>query len=153
MKKKSIYTKLLSRKNMEWMLLALISVVFFSGMTLLFKRATLEVPASIILFFVFGFGFIFYLFHIFITKTPIKVNPTIVWILLAAALLSYLANLFAVKALGMAPNPAFADAFGGLKFVIVAVAAVFLFGSPLTFLNMIGILLTVVGLFLLTVKF
>ena len=153
MKKKGIYTELFKKKNMEWVLLALIAVVFTSAMTLLFKRATLEIPASIILLFVFGFGFIFYLFHVFITKTPIKVSPTIVWILIAAALLSYLGNLFMVKALGMAPNPAFAKAFVGLEFVIVGLAAVFLFGSQLTFPNMIGIVLTIVGLLLLTVKF
>lgn len=151
---KDFYKAKGNKQNMEWVFYALISVVFFSGMTLLFKKVTvLKVETPVLLMFIFGFGFLFYAIHVFANKTPVNVNALSITLLLVAAALSYGANFFSVKALGLAPNPGFSEAVGGLKLVVISLAAVALFGSQLTMPNIAGIVLMMAGSILLTVKF
>lgn len=139
---------------MNWIAYALISVLLFSVMTLIFKKATvMKLDSSIILMFVFLFGFLFYFAHNVITKKEMFPSWIAILILLVAAALSYGGNLFSVKALAEAPNPGFSEAIGASRLIIISLVAVVLFGSQMTAWNIFGIVLTVAGLVLLTVKF
>jgi len=51
-------------------------MVLFAGMILIFKKLTVEkVQAEVILMFLFGFAFLFYLTQVLVTKTSIKLMP------------------------------------------------------------------------------
>ena len=60
---------------MNWLTYALLGMFFISIMSLIFKKLTIEnLQAEVILVFLFGFAFLFYLTQILVTKTPVKVN-------------------------------------------------------------------------------
>ena len=136
---------------MNWVIQALIGMVLFAAMILIFKKLTIEkVQAEVILLFLFGFAFIFYLTQVIVTKTPIKVNTLIIILLILAAIFSYIANLLEVKSINTAPNPAFVTAIFGLHTVLVVIGSYFLYNSKISFLNWIGTLLGVIAIILLS---
>ena len=132
--------------KMSWLLYALLGMVFFAGMILLFKKITLlGTEPLILLLFLTIFLAGFYVVHVSITKTPLKVNSTVILLILAAAFLSYLGNLFYTKSIALAPNPAYSTTIISLQIVLIAIASVFLFGSELSTVKGIGILFAIVA--------
>jgi len=137
--------------KMNWLTYALLGMVFIAIMSLIFKKLTIEkLQAEVILVFLFGFAFVFYLTQVIITKTPVNVNYYLIILLILAAFFSYLGNLFQVKSIGLAPNPAFSIAIISLQTILVAVGSYFIFNSNLTLLNGIGIVLGVIAIVLLS---
>ena len=135
--------------KMNWLTYALLGMVFIAIMSLIFKKLTIEkLQAEVILVFLFGFAFVFYLTQVIITKTPVNVNYYLIILLILAAFFSYLGNLFQVKSIGLAPNPAFSIAIISLQTILVAVGSYFIFNSNLTLLNGIGIVLGVIAIVL-----
>ncbi len=136
---------------MEWFVYAFLAAVFFSVMTLIFKKLTvLGMEPALILLFIFGFGLLFYIFHIYFTKTTVKISYYLIFLIVIAALMSYMANLFSLKALKMAPNPGYAEGFVSIKLAIISIAAVFLFNSELDFVKIVGILFAILSVVLLS---
>lgn len=136
---------------MNWLIQTLIAMILFAFMILLFKKLTIEkVQAEIILLFLFGFAFIFYLIQVIITKTPIKLNSFLVVLLILAALFSYVANLLEVKAISTTPNPAFVTSIMGLHAILVAIGSYLLYSSQISILNGLGIILGIVAIILLS---
>lgn len=135
---------------MNWFILALLAMLFFSGMILVFKKiVVLGVQPATLMLYVAIFLTIFYILHILITKTPVKVNtPVLLWLVLAA-FLSYAANLFYTKSIALAPNPGYSATIVSLQLAIIAIASFFLFGSELTLLKGAGIFLAIVAAVLL----
>lgn len=135
---------------MNWFILALLGMIFFSGMILVFKKIIiLGVPPAKLMLYVAIFLTVFYILHVLITKTPVKVNtPVLLWLVLAA-FLSYAANLFYTKSIALAPNPGYSATIVSLQLAIIAIASFFLFGSELTLLKGTGILLAIVAAVLL----
>ena len=137
---------------MNWLTYALLGMFFIALMSLIFKKLTLEnLQAEIILLFLFGFAFLFYLTQVIITKTPIKVNTFLVILLILAALFSYIGNLFQVKSIGLAPNPAFSVAIISLQTILVAVGSYFIYNSKLSLLNALGLFLGITAIILLSI--
>ncbi|KHO49849.1 MAG: hypothetical protein QT02_C0003G0039 [archaeon GW2011_AR9] len=131
---------------MTWLLYALLGMIFFAGMVLLFKKITLlGVPASILMLFLAIFLVVFYALHVTITKTPPKVTSFAIVLIIAAAFLSYLGNLFYTKSIALAPNPAYSTTIISLQVLLIALASVFLFGSELSLVKGIGIMLAIVA--------
>ena len=64
-------------------------------------------------------------------------------------MLSYLGNLFMVRAIADAPNPGYAMGVIGAQAVVVTIGAIVLFGSEFSLVKGIGIALTVIGAALL----
>ena len=135
---------------MNWVLYALLGMVFFSGMNLIFKRLTADLKPNVLLLFIFIFGALFYLIDSVYTKTSLNLNYKLVLLLLAAAFLSYLGNLFYVKSLSLSPNPGHSAAINSLQIILITIGAVFLFGSEITIKNLIGIMLGIIAIILLS---
>ena len=136
---------------MNWLTYALLGMFFIALMSLIFKKLTLEnLQAEIILLFLFGFAFLFYLGQVIVTKTPVKLNYFLIILLILAAFFSYIGNLFQVKSIGLAPNPAYSIAIISSQTILVAIGSYFLYNSQISIMNAIGILLGIVAIVLLS---
>lgn len=136
-----------------WFFHALIAMLCFGGMQLLFKQLSRSgLGSPVILVFVFGIGTLFYLAHVAIARTPLMVGRNVLAILGAAALLSYTGNLYMVRALDRAPNPGYALAVVGLQALVVTLGAVLLFGSEFSWLKALGVVLSICGVALLMLE-
>lgn len=133
-----------------WLLYALLAMLCFGGMQLLFKQLTrMGVDSPVLLLFVFGFGTLLYLGHVALARPPVAVGGRALGLLGAAAALSYVGNLYMVRSLGQAPNPGYAIAVVGLQGLVVTLGAVAFFGSELSWLRAAGVALSVLGVALL----
>ena len=133
-----------------WSLYAAVAMLCFVGMQLLFKQLSrLGLSSPVILVFVFGFACLLYLGHIAAVRPALPVGGRVLGLLAVAAVLSYLGNLYMVRALAAAPNPGYAIAIVGLQALLVTLASVALYGSHLTWLKALGVVLSVAGVVLL----
>jgi drug/metabolite transporter (DMT)-like permease len=133
-----------------WPLFALLAMCCFSAMQLLFKyftRAGLA-PAGILVF-VFGFAWILYVAHIAAAGPALTRRPSMIALLFVAGLLGYVGNLFAVRAVGLAPNAGYAVAIFGLQALVVTGVSVILLGGAFSAVKLVGVLLCCAGVALL----
>ena len=136
---------------MNWLIQALIGMVLFAGMILIFKKLTVEkVQAEVILMFLFGFAFLFYLTQVLVTKTSIKLNAFLIILLILTAIFSYIANLLEVRSINTSPNPAFVTAIFGLHTILVAIGSYCIYSSKLSIINGLGIVLGISAIILLS---
>lgn len=127
-------------------------MIFFSGMILLFKKITLMgVKPAVLLLFVSIFLFIFYLSHTTVTKTPTKINNYILILIIIAAFLSYLANLFYTKSIALAPNAGYSAAIISLQLAVITIASIILFGAEFSLIRGVGVLLAIIAGILLSI--
>lgn len=129
-----------------WILNALFGMVSFSLMFLLFKQMTrfgLE-PAAVFSY-VFPVASVFFLLFARYSGTNLQaVSPY--WLLaLLAGFCSFSGNLFSLRALSGAPNPGYAVTLVSLNVVVVTLVSVALFGSELSYLKGLGVVLCVIG--------
>src|SRR3989338_9259178 len=114
--------------KMTWIPYAILGLLFFSGMILLFKKASdLGVKPAVIMFFVSISLTVFYVGHVAITRTSIKQSRTIIALLVLAGFLSYAGNLFYTKSIALSPNPGYAAALVGLQLAVIALASMLFF--------------------------
>ena len=134
-----------------WIFYAMLAMLCFAGMQLLFKQLTrLGLTSPVILTFVFGAGALLFLTHIAVVRPPVPLSPRAVAMLGAASVFSYVGNLYMVRALGEAPNPGYAMAIVGVQAVVVTIASIALFGSEFSWLKALGVALSVIGVAVLT---
>lgn len=137
---------------MNWIIYALLGMFFIAIMSLILKKLTTQnIKVEVILLFLFGFATIFYLAQILITKTEIKLDSNLVIVLLIlVALFSYLGNLFQVKSIALAPNPAYSIVIISLQTILVALGSYLFFNSSITLTNLFGLILGIVAIILLS---
>ena len=135
-----------------WPAYALIAMLCFAAMQLIFKQLTrLGLSSPAILVFVFAFGALCFTIHVIVFRTALPITTTGLTYLIAAGVLGYVGNLCSVRAIGVAPNPGYVVAIVSLQTVVVAGAAVALFGAALTWTKIAGIVLGLLGLVLLVI--
>jgi len=135
-----------------WFVYAIAGMISLGIMTLIFKQLLdKESKPELILAFVFGLGMVFYLIQMLIAKTQVKVSWTVFLLLVLAAFLSYIGNLFVLKSLGLTPNPGYTMAIVGLNAIFITLASLFLFGSKITLVKIAGVVCALLGLMLLAI--
>ena len=135
-----------------WQWHALVAMICFAMMQLMFRHLSRRgVDSAAMLLMVFAFGTLPYLVHVRLTRTPIPASGLVIALVAATALLSYVGNLFSVRALSEAPNPGYAVALVSLQAAVVTVAAVALQGASLSWVKAVGVALCCVGLALLVI--
>jgi drug/metabolite transporter (DMT)-like permease len=135
-----------------WQWYALVAMVCFAAMQLLFKHLSRRgVDSAAMLLLVFAFGTLPYLVHVRITRTPMPASAPVMALLAGTALLSYVGNFFSVRAVALAPNPGYAVALVSLQAALVTVAAVGLLGATVSWVKAIGVALCCLGIALLVI--
>jgi hypothetical protein len=121
-------------------------------MQLLFKELTRQgVPTATMLMWVFALGALQYVLHVRTTGLSIAAAPWAFALMAVTALLSYVGNLYSVRAVAAAPNPGYAVAIVGLQAGVVTVASVALFGVAVTWIKGLGVVLCALGVALLVI--
>jgi hypothetical protein len=135
-----------------WQWSALVAMGCFAAMQLVFRqlsRRGIETPAVLLL--VFAFGALLYLVHVAVTRTPLPTRLPVIALLAATAALSYVGNLFSVRAVATAPNPGYAVALVSLQAAVVTIAALGMAGATLSWVKAVGVILCCAGLALLVI--
>jgi drug/metabolite transporter (DMT)-like permease len=133
-----------------WQWYAVIAMACFAAMQLLFAHVTrkgLAPPVTLLL--VFGLGALLYLLHVRATRTPLHLSlPLVSWLVLVAVL-SYIGNLFSVRAIAAAPNPGYAVAVVSVQAAVVTLGGILLLGASFSWIKTMGVLLCCAGIALL----
>jgi drug/metabolite transporter (DMT)-like permease len=133
-----------------WQVFALVAMVCFAAMQLAFRHLSRKgVESSAMLLLVFAFGTVPYLVHVRATRTPLPGGAGLIALLAATAFLSYIGNLFSVRAIAAAPNPGYAVALVGLQAAVVTIAAAGLMGAGMSWEKLLGVALCCAGVALL----
>jgi len=136
-----------------WIIYALIGMLTMSCITLMIKGAMdMKVPVAMILVYLSGTSIWFAIGYSMFKGYSFSVGWKPAIILMLAAVLGFIGNLFAIRALGDAPNPAYASAIASVNVAVVAVMSVFLFKSELNVIKVLGIFLCIAGVVLLSIK-
>ena len=121
-------------------------------MQLVFRQLSRRgIETSAILLLVFAFAALLYLLHVAVTRTPLPTKLPVVALLAAAAALSYVGNLFSVRAVATAPNPGYAVALVSLQAAVVTIAALGVAGATLSWVKALGVILCCAGIALLVI--
>lgn len=137
--------------NLNWVACSFISMISFSVMMLLFKKLTeTNMLPEVINFYFFLFSTIaIFLFNLVrSTKLELPSNSTYIFVL--TALIAVAANFFSISAIKLAPNPGYSKAIQSFDVAIITIASVFVFGSQITIAKAAGIVLSMLGLILLS---
>ncbi len=136
--------------KMNWFLLAIISMLLFTFMNLLFKKVLdLKVNSEVLIAYIFGLGFIMSLFYLIGKGESLQVTRLPFLLLVLAAAFSITANFFLTQSIKTAPNPGYSLAVNSIQILLVAIASIFLFNSEFTLIKGIGTVLAVIGIILL----
>jgi drug/metabolite transporter (DMT)-like permease len=135
-----------------WPWYSAIAMVCFAGMQLVFRELGRRgAGESGVLLVVFAIGALLYGGHVVVTRAPVPTAWTTIALLAGTAFLSYVGNLFSVRAVTSAPNPGYAVALVSLQGLVVTLVAAALFGASLTWVKMIGVVLCCAGVALLVI--
>jgi drug/metabolite transporter (DMT)-like permease len=135
-----------------WQWYALVGMGCFAAMQLMFRhlgRKGFDSPG--ILMIVFAVGAILYIAHVRVTRAAVPTTWPMLAMLAGAALLSYVGNLFSVRAVTTAPNAGYAVALVSLQGAVVTLIATGLLGDSFTWMKMLGVALCCAGVALLVI--
>lgn len=133
-----------------WQLYGVAAMVLLGAMLVVIKKVSMAgVSAGVILTYVFLGGFLFNTAHMVATRQSLRIAPLTMALVAGAALLSFLGNLFYIKAIALSPNPGYPTAIEGAKAVLVLLAACLLMGAEFSVAKAIGVLLCVAGVTLI----
>jgi hypothetical protein len=137
-------------ESFMWQWYALVAMGCFAAMQLLFRHLGNKAidPAGMLLV-VFAVGTLLYLAHVRVMRAPVPLTAGGLALLGGCAVLSYVGNLFSVRAVTAAPNPGYAVALVSLQGAVVTILAAGLVGASFTWVKMIGVVLCCAGLALL----
>jgi drug/metabolite transporter (DMT)-like permease len=117
-------------------------VAYFYVLRVLKKRG---VDISVILFYIFlVFGISCFLYAI-IYSSNLLVSLNLLFVIIIAAIFSYIGNHFNFRALEAAPNHGYSMAVTNSFIIIVTIFSVFLYGSEFNVLKLIGVIITFLG--------
>ena len=133
-----------------WPVYALLAMLCFASMQLVFRYTTRGgLTPAVVLFFVFGVGWLFYLLHVALLRPTLPVTLSRLALLFLAGALAYVGNLYAVRAVSIAPNPGYAMALVSLQALVVTFASVLLLDAAFSWTKLVGVLLCGAGAALL----
>jgi drug/metabolite transporter (DMT)-like permease len=125
-------------------------MVCFAVMQLVFKDLSRRgVSPGVSLLFVFAFGTLLYLLHVRASRAPLVPTAPVFGLFAAAAALSYVGNLFSVRAIAEAPNPGYAIAIVGLQAALLTLTSVVVLGASFSLIKAVGVLLCCAGVVLI----
>ncbi len=137
---------------MNWVALSITGLFSFSFMsfiiTLLSRRGY---PVTFILIGIAAVLLVVYCIQAFlIEKYTFVFSPFVVMLLLAAGILSAIGNYAMYQAANNAPNAGLAIGIAGMQAVVVAILAVLFLRDKITNIQILGIILSIIAIFLMS---
>lgn len=144
---------------MPWYFFSLVGIFFASGYALSQKWAlNLKIDIFKLLTYIFVGSFVCYAFYSFVilhgfTSLVEKLSSPINLLLaVSVAGLSFFGNIFYVQAADKSPNPGYVAGINITNALLVLIVSAIFLGAPITWLKAGGILIVLIGAFLLTVE-
>ncbi len=134
----------------DWVIFAFLAFIFAALVNLLQKYVANNDPYSIS--FVRNLSAFAVVFIIFITHKTTELLSTPAIIASIAGFCSGIGTVFAMKSIRKAPNPGYSIAIYSSNYVLLTIVAIFIFGSSLSVLKISGVIATLIGLVLLSIK-
>ena len=132
-----------------WIIHSFIAMFSLSLMVLCFKKLTdMGVLPEIINLYFFSISSVAFLIFAVLKNTDLKIQTNCLWVFVPLTLMSLSYNYYSILAIRSAPNPGYSEAIKSFYVVIVMIGSFLIFGSELSAKKVIGILMTVAGLFL-----
>lgn len=139
--------------KMGWFLYALIAMVSFTFMFLFLTQiGKLGLRAEITLVYYFIVAAVIIAVYGLSSKLQFNVSQYLLLFILLAAIFGAIGNVFLLKSMTSAPNPGYAIAVSGIHIMLVAVISIFLFNAEFTLVKILGVVLSVTGVILLSLK-
>ena len=136
--------------KMNWFIYAIIAMIAFTiGFLLIKKLSLLGVKSQIVLMYVFAFSALIALIYSLVIKDSIKINNSVLILIILAAIITFIGNFFLYESLGSSPNPGYSLAVSGGHILLVAIASIFIFQSDFTLTKITGTVLAVLGIILI----
>lgn len=131
---------------MGWVVYSVLANFFFVILILLIKALTTKQlePEILNLYFFLLTTVGFFLVAVF-RRTSLAAPSSSYLLFLGLAIVAVAYNIFLVKAIELAPNPAYPAAIISSNVIIIALASVIIFGSEFNFTKLMGVILTVIG--------
>ena len=105
--------------KMNWFTLALITMLIFSVVFILYRKiGELGVSSELMFVYYFGISTIILLFYFFYNKIPLTVSKVAFSWILIAAIIGVIGNVLLSNSLRVAPNPGYALAVIGLNTLV-----------------------------------
>jgi len=144
------------KSSSGWKVMAGISALSFGLEVLCIKKAIqLGLSAAQINLFIFGFNFLAFVIltrkevkNYFKDKIKLKIFLPIV---LLAAAFSFIANIFNVKGLAIAPNPGYNESIKNTQILFSTLLSVPLFGAMLNKQKLFGVIVALIGVIILVI--
>jgi drug/metabolite transporter (DMT)-like permease len=137
--------------KLSWLTQALLGLFSLGLMSFLITFITRKgYSVSFVLFAVVLVLTVGYFFQTFIlSKQTFVIDYKLIILLLITGILSYFGNLFLFQAAHDAPNPGLAITIGGMQGIVVAVLSVIFLKDKLNTLQIVGLILAVLAIFLI----
>jgi len=134
-----------------WVRYALYAMASFSAMQLLFKQLTrMGLTAPVILLWLFGLSALLFTGHVVLARETVAVSPAALGVVAAAALCSYVGNLYMLRSVAAAPNAGYAISIVSTHALFVVLGSLVFFQGELTLVKALGAALCVAGVVLIS---
>jgi len=144
---------------MPWYFFSLVGMLFAAGYALSQKWAlNLKINIFKLLTYVFVGSFVCYAFYSFIILHGFNslvgklTSPINLLLALSIAALSFFGNIFYMHAVDKSPNPGYVEGINITNVLLVLIGSAIFLDAPISWLKAGGILVVLIGVFLLTVE-
>ena len=136
-----------------WFLFALASLFFFTAITLIQKHLlNLGITPMTFGLYLMGFSFLAFIIATFIFKQQLTIPSSWIFWLIILGVLSLGGTLTAAYSFQQAPNPSYTQAIIAADAVTVLIGSILIFNSEFTWLKVLGVALTIIGVIIIGIK-
>lgn len=134
----------------SWFIYSLLAAAFLAVNFLFVKKAGLmSIPVETLSFYAWLIATLGVAALMLVERKAFALTAPQLGVALATGGAFLFGTLALYKGAYLAPNPGFATAVGSVQVILVVIAAAYLFGSPMTFLKVCGVVLVIAGVVLL----
>lgn len=134
----------------QWVIFSFLAFVAYFIVNFCFKFISGKNP-FIAAFILYVFDLIIITVFVFSQHYKFDVDLKQIIITAVIALASITGTVFALKAINLAPNPGYSVAIFSSNFLLITIASIFIFGSELNIVKVLGMIATLIGLVLLSI--
>ncbi len=136
-----------------WFPLAILALLFFAAITLIQKHL-LNIGIHPVIFglYLMGFSFIAFLITSISMKQSLTIPKSWIFWLAVLGIIALAGNLAATYSFQKTPNAGYTQAIISASAVLVLITSIFLFNSEFSWLKVLGIALTIIGVIIIGLK-
>lgn len=142
--------KKIAKFSNSWILYSLVAMLCTTGIYLIYKFTSNKIHPDLLLFYIFLIDIILLTFLVLKEKFSLRVSFWQFVILFIASIVAVMTNIISVVSIRIAPNPGYFSAISSASIVIVTILSFVIFKSEINIRKFLGIMLTVIGLVILS---